>query len=114
MPKALLAVVAILWSSFACAQTPATAKKGLEAGVNPVRLLDRAEVRVLRTELQPGVTRGVHTHDDVKFHLFLPLTPGIELTIGSDKPLIAEPGQVYFMLKGTPHGFRNTGGTAAM
>jgi quercetin dioxygenase-like cupin family protein len=114
MQKAILAVIAMLWSSFACAQTPATAKKGLETGVNPVRLLDRAEVRVLRTELQPGITRGVHAHDDVKFHLFLPLTAGIELTIGSDKPVMAEPGQVYFVLKGTPHGFRNTGATTAM
>lgn len=114
MHKARSAAVAILLSSFAAAQAPAAAKKGLEAGVTPVRILDRAEVRVLRTEIQAGVTRGVHTHDDVKFHLFLPLTAGIELTIGSDKPLMAEPGQAYFITKGTPHGFRNTGTTTAM
>ncbi len=114
MQKSLFAVVAILVSSFAPAQAPAATKKGPETGVNPVRLLDRAEVRVLRTEIQPYTTRSVHTHDDVKFHLFLPLTPGIELTIGSDKPVMAEPGQAYFLLKGTPHGFRNTGATTAM
>jgi quercetin dioxygenase-like cupin family protein len=114
MEKAPLAVVAILLGSFVHAQAPAATKKGPDTGVNPVRLLDRAEVRVLRTEIQPGAIRAVHTHDDVKFHLFLPLTPGIELTIGSDKPVMAEVGQAYFLLKGTAHGFRNTGATTAM
>jgi quercetin dioxygenase-like cupin family protein len=114
MHKGLLAVVMILLSSFAYSQAPAATKKGLEKGVTPVRLLDRAEVRVLRTELLAGITRGIHTHDDVKFHLFLPLTPGIELTVGSEKPVMTEPGQAYFVMKGTPHGFRNTGTTTAM
>jgi quercetin dioxygenase-like cupin family protein len=114
MQKVLLPVVAILLSSFGFAQTPAATKKGPDTGVNPVRLLDRADVRVLRTEIQPGATRAVHKHDDVKFHLFLPLTPGIELTIGEEPPVMAEPGHAYFLLKGTPHGFRNTGATIAM
>jgi len=109
-----MAVIAILMGAFAGAQTPAATKKGLEKGVNPVRLMDRAEVRVLRTEIQPGITRGSHKHDDVKFHLFLPLTPGIELTVGDEKPVMAEVGQAYFILKSTPHGFRNTGTSTAM
>jgi quercetin dioxygenase-like cupin family protein len=109
-----MAVVAMLISSLAWAQAPAATKKGLEKGVNPVRLMDRAEVRVLRTELQPGITRGSHKHDDVRFHLFLPLTAGIELTVGDEKPVMAEVGQAYFILKGTPHGFRNTGTITAM
>jgi len=120
MPKALLIAGALLLGSYAFAQAPAatapaaTSKKGPESGVNPVRLLDRAEVRVLRTEIQPYTTRSVHTHDDVKFHLFLPLTAGIELTIGSDNPVMTEPGQAYFLAKSTPHTFRNTGATMAM
>ena len=114
MRKTLFAMVVILVSSMAHAQAPAATKKGLDKGVTPVRLLDRAEVRVLRTELQPGITRSIHTHDDVKFHLFLPLTSGIELTIGSEKPVMTEPGQAYFIMKSTPHGFRNTGTTTAM
>ena len=98
---------------FASAQAPA-AKKGPGGGVTPNPLLDRPEIRVIRTELLAGAVRAVHTHDDVKFHLFLPITPGVELTIGSDKPVMAAPGQAYFILKSTPHGFRNTGAAMAM
>ncbi len=114
MLKALFATGALLLGSYAYAQAPTTAKKVIDGGVTPVRLIDRAEVRVIRTEIQPHTTRAVHTHDDVKFHLFLPLTPGLELTIGSDKPVMTEPGQAYFIMKSTPHTFRNTTATLAM
>jgi quercetin dioxygenase-like cupin family protein len=56
----------------------------------------------------------VHTHNDVRFHLFIPVTGKIELTIGSAKPVETTPGQAYFMEKGTPHGFRNIGSQPAM
>jgi quercetin dioxygenase-like cupin family protein len=112
--KSLLAVVALVFGSLAYAQGPAAAKKGPGGGVTPNPLLDRAEIRVIRTELLAGAIRAVHTHDDVKFHLFLPITPGLELTVGSDKPVMAEPGQAYLIMKSTPHGFRNTTGTMAM
>jgi quercetin dioxygenase-like cupin family protein len=85
-----------------------------DAGVARAVLMDRAEVRVLRVEIQPGATRRIHQHDDVRFHLFLPITPGIELTAGAEKPVVAAAGQAYFMVKGTPHGFRNTGTSVAM
>ena len=114
MLKALFATGALLLGSLAFAQAPATARKVIDGGVTPVRLIDRPEVRVIRTEIQPHTTRAVHTHDDVKFHLFLPLTAGIELTIGSEKPVMTEPGQAYFIAKSTPHTFRNTGSTLAM
>jgi quercetin dioxygenase-like cupin family protein len=113
--KSLFAVAALLLSSLAFAQAPAAAKKkGPGGGVTPNPLLDRAEIRVIRTELLAGAVRAVHTHDDVKFHLFLPITPGLELTVGSDKPVMAEPGQAYLIMKSTPHGFRNTTSTMAM
>ena len=32
-----------------------------DPGVTPIRLIDRAEVRVTRIELQPGAVRSVHT-----------------------------------------------------
>ena len=97
----------------ASAQTPGAAN-GPNPGVTPVRQIDRAEVRVTRVELQPGAVRSVHTHDDVRFHLFIPVSGKIELTIGSAKPVEAAVGQAYFMEKGTPHGFRNTGSSPAM
>jgi quercetin dioxygenase-like cupin family protein len=84
-----------------------------DPGVNPVRQIDRAEVRVTRVELQPGAVRSVHTHDDVRFHLFIPIEGKLELTIGSAKPVEALPGQAFFMERGTPHGFRNAGTTPA-
>ena len=107
------AVVAVLVAAIAFGQAPA-AKKGPGGGVTPNPLLDRPEIRVIRTELLAGAVRAVHTHDDVKFHLFMPITPGVELTIGSDKPVMAEPGQAYLIQKSTPHGFRNTTGSLAM
>ena len=103
-----IVVVAALCALQAAAQTP-----GPNPGVTPIRQLDRAEVRVTRVELQPGAVRSVHTHDDVRFHLFIPITGKIELTIGSEKPLETTPGQAYFMQKGTPHGFRNLGSSPA-
>src|SRR5690349_1614607 len=88
---------------------PARAQNGPNPGVTPLRQIDRPEVRVTRVELQPGAVRGVYQHDDVRYHLFIPISGKIELTIGSAKPVEAVPGQAYFMEKGTPHGFRNLG-----
>lgn len=106
--SALIVAVAVLYALPAVAQTP-----GPNPGVTPIRQIDRAEVRVTRVELQPGAVRSVHTHDDVRFHLFIPITGKIELTMGSAKPIETTPGQAYFMEKGTPHGFRNLGSTPA-
>jgi quercetin dioxygenase-like cupin family protein len=106
-------VLAVMSYMPALAQTPG-AVNSPDPGVTPVRQIDRAEVRVTRVELQPGAVRSVHTHDDVRFHLFIPVTGELELTIGSAKPVKATLGQAYFMEKGTPHGFRNTGSSPAM
>ena len=110
---ALLAFPAVLFAALTC--SPAWAQTMVatsDAGVARGTLMDKPAVRVLRVELQPGATRVVHKHDDVKFHLFLPITGSIELTMGSTKS-VAPPGQAYYMDKGTPHGFRNTGTTPA-
>jgi quercetin dioxygenase-like cupin family protein len=103
----------LLYAMQASTQTPGPVNSP-DPGVTPVRQIDRAEVRVTRVELQPGAVRSVHKHDDVRFHLFIPVSGKIELTIGSAKPVEATPGQAYFMEKGTPHGFRNTGSSPAM
>jgi quercetin dioxygenase-like cupin family protein len=95
------------------AQTPSAANTP-DPSVNPVRQIDRAEVRVTRVELQPGAVRSMHAHTDVRFHLFIPVAGKIELTIGSAKPAEATPGQAFFMERGTIHGFRNIGSSPAM
>jgi mannose-6-phosphate isomerase-like protein (cupin superfamily) len=55
----------------------------------------------------------VHQHDDVEFHLFIPLTGKLQLTVGSDKPVDAPVGQAFYIKGSTPHGFRNLGSTQA-
>ena len=87
---------------------------GPDPGVAPVRQIDREEVRVTRVELAAHAVRAVHTHDDVSFHLFIPITGRLELTAGSNKPVEVDPGQAFFMKKSTPHGFRNLGDSPAM
>lgn len=110
-----IAAVAIVSSVFlgrsAAAQTPAAGEA--DPGVRPTRLIDRAEIRVSRVEIQPGATRRVHTHDDVEYHLWIPLEGTLQLTIGSDAPVAAVSGQAFFLKRGTPHGFKNVGTTAA-
>jgi quercetin dioxygenase-like cupin family protein len=107
------ATLAALTFAFVCAGPACGQNAGPNPGVTPIRQIDRAEVRVTRVELQPGAVRSVHTHDDVRFHLFIPITGRIELTMGSAKPIETMPGQAYFMEKGTPHGFRNLGSSPA-
>ena len=83
-------------------------------GYTPVRLWERPDVRATRVEIKPMATRAVHQHDDVKFHLFIPLAGKLQLTVGSDKPVDAPVGQAFYIKGGTPHGFRNLGSTPAM
>jgi mannose-6-phosphate isomerase-like protein (cupin superfamily) len=99
----------------ALAQAPAAPPVTAEPdpGVRPTRLLDRAEVRLSRVELQPGAVRRVHAHDDVVYHLWVPITGSLEITIGTDAPVSASSGQAFFMKRGTAHGFRNVGTTPA-
>lgn len=104
-------VVAVLLGRPGATQTPATGEP--DPGVRPTRLLDRAEVRVTRVELQPGATRRAHTHDDVVYHLWVPIEGKLQLTIGSDAPVAAAAGQAFFFKRGTPHGFKNVGTTPA-
>ena len=109
----LTALAALLFSWSSKSQTP-TKGEGPNPGVKPTRLMDRSDVRVTRVELQAGAIRSVHVHNDVRYHLFIPVSGQLELTIGSAKPVDAAPGQAYYMEKGTPHGFRNVGSAPAM
>lgn len=114
MRKVLCRTLAVVVCVGALA-SPARAQQPGEAdpGVRPFRLIDRDEIRVSRVELQPGAVRAVHAHDDVEYHVWAPVTGSLEITIGTDAPKAAAPGQAFFMKKGTRHGFRNTGSTPA-
>ena len=91
----------------------APAQGEADPGIRPTRLIDRAEVRVSRVEIQPGATRRVHTHNDVQFHLWVPMTGTLQLSIGSEAPVPAASGQAFFLKRGTPHGFKNVGTSPA-
>lgn len=112
---AVLAAVLTLAASPAIAQAPAAPQVTAEAdpGVRLTRLIDRAEVRLSRIELQAGAVRRAHAHDDVVYHLWVPIAGSLEITIGTDAPVTASSGQAFFMKRGTSHGFRNVGTTPA-
>jgi quercetin dioxygenase-like cupin family protein len=112
---ALAAVFTLVLCHTAFAQAPAVPQVTAEAdpGVRLTRLIDRAEVRLSRIELQPGAVRRVHAHDDVVYHLWVPIAGSLEITIGTDAPKAASSGQAFFMTRGTSHGFRNVGTTPA-
>ena len=94
------------------AQQPPTIVEA-DPGVRAIRMIDRAEVRASRVELQPGATRRVHTHEDVVYHLWIPIEGTLEITIGGTAPVSARSGQAFFMTKGTAHVFKNKGASTA-
>src|SRR4029078_1010677 len=87
MQKCVAAIV-IVFSSVAASMLPLAAQQGTaqpqatpDPGVNPVRLLDRDEIRVTRVELAPGAVRSAHSHDDVAHHVWAPVGGTPERTI---------------------------------
>lgn len=79
-------------------------------GITNAPLIDRAEVRVLRVDVGPGGVRNVHTHDDVRFHLFIPISGTVRLQVGAEAPADVRPWQATYIPGGTRHGFTGIGG----
>jgi quercetin dioxygenase-like cupin family protein len=122
MQRVLLApavLAAVLWiGSAAVAQTPGTIGSDLVlnpiaaasgTGVSNVALINRDEIRVLRVDIAPNGIRNVHSHDDMQYHLFIPLSAGMRFENGSEQPIDVAAWQAQFIKGGTRHGFRNTG-----
>jgi mannose-6-phosphate isomerase-like protein (cupin superfamily) len=80
-------------------------------GISNAVLRDQSEVRALRVVVEPGGTRAMHAHGDVKFHLFAPITGAMMLNLEGEPSVEVPPWQPYYMEAGTRHGFRNTGST---
>jgi quercetin dioxygenase-like cupin family protein len=84
-----------------------------DPGVHFIVILDNPSVRVLQVTLQPGAVRRDHVHNDVTFHMLVPVTGSLEVTAASltapsgRETFTAVPGQAYYMVKGQPHGFVN-------
>ena len=113
----IIAVAALCCSS-AFAQTLGVGASGIELKplapasgqeVSNAALLNAAEVRVLRVDIEPGGKRVVHSHDDVQFHLFIPMTGTARMEVDAQAPVDLTAWQPYLMKRGTRHGFTNTG-----
>jgi quercetin dioxygenase-like cupin family protein len=116
--SAILFLVLGLWIASAEAQTPGTGALKLNPiaatsghGVRNAALLDQPEVRILRVDVEPGGVRNVHTHDDVRFHLFIPVSGTYEVEVEPDAPAQLGAWQPRSIKGGTRHGFKNIGAT---
>ena len=84
-----------------------------DPGVHFVVVVENPSVRVLQVTVQPAAVRRLHVHNDVTFHLLVPVTGGLELTAGSltapggSEVIDTVPGQAYYLVKGQPHTFTN-------
>ena len=114
--SAMLFFVLVLWMASAVAQTPGTDGVKLNPiaatsghGVSNAALLDQPEVRILRVDVEPGGVRNVHTHDDVRFHLFIPVKGTFEVETEPDAPVQLAAWQPRSIKGGTRHGFKNVG-----
>ena len=81
----------------------------VDPGVFYAVVMDRPDVRIGHMRLAPGGSRRTHTHDDVTFHLLIPISGTLTMTVGNDAPIETKPGQAYWMKVGTPHSFTNKG-----
>jgi quercetin dioxygenase-like cupin family protein len=75
-------------------------------------VVENPHVRVLQVTLQPGAVRRPHVHNDVTFHMLVPVTGALELTVEKDPVVTAVPGQAYYMVKGQTHSFTNKSNSA--
>ena len=116
--SALLFLALLFWMASAVAQTPGTSAGDIKLnpiaatsghGVSNATLLDRPEVRILRVDVEPGGVRNVHTHDDVTFHLFIPVSGKFDVEVEPDAPVQLSAWQPRSIKGGTRHGFKNIG-----
>ena len=102
------------------AQPPARGGGGMKVGqtgnpdpgVNFLNVVENPHVRVLQVTLQPGAVRRPHLHNDVTFHMLVPITGSLDLTVEKDPVITTVPGQAYYMMKGQTHSFTNKSAAA--
>src|SRR2546427_12729903 len=82
---------------------------GGNIGVSNAVLRDQPEVRASRVVVEAGGKRAMHSHNDVKFHLFVPISGPMILDLDGNQSVEVPPWQPYYLKAGTQHGFHNTG-----
>jgi len=75
-------------------------------------LRDQSDIRVIRVVVEAGGKRARHAHNDVKFHLFIPVSGSMVVDLDGGQTANVPAWQPYYMKAGTQHGFHNTGSTA--
>ena len=112
--------VAVFWVASAVGQTPAASEWKLQmrtlaatsgVGLSNGALIDRPEIRIIRVDLEPGAVRLLHTHDDVRYHLMIPISGSAQANLGPSAPVPLQQWQPVFFQGGTTHGFQNNSTT---
>jgi mannose-6-phosphate isomerase-like protein (cupin superfamily) len=85
---------------------------GGNVGVSNAVLRDQPEVRASRVVVEAGGKRVPHAHNDVKFHLFVPISGSMMLDLDGNQSVEVPAWQPYYLKAGTQHGFHNTGSSA--
>ncbi len=84
-----------------------------DPGISSMVVTDQPDFRVLRDYAEPGATRRMHSHDDVKWIVFTLVTGRLQLTIEGEAQIEVTPGQVITLKGSAKHTFKNTGNVTA-
>lgn len=84
-----------------------------DPGVSSMVVLDQPEFSVLRDYAEPGATRRMHSHDNIKWIVFTLVTGKLVLTFEGEAPIDVEPGQVIHFKGTTKHTFKNVANVTA-
>jgi mannose-6-phosphate isomerase-like protein (cupin superfamily) len=128
MRRHLISIVALASVSLVAlaAQTSAPTAPALGDRTTPLRALsgegnvaisnavlrDQSDIRVIRVVVEAGGKRAMHAHNDVKFHLFVPISGAMVVDLDGGQTANVPAWQPYYMKAGTQHGFHNTGSSA--
>jgi mannose-6-phosphate isomerase-like protein (cupin superfamily) len=128
MRRHLVSIVALASVSLVAlaAQTAAPTAPTLGDRTTPLRALsgegnvaisnavlrDQSDIRVIRVVVEAGGKRAMHAHNDVKFHLFVPVSGPMVVDLDGGQTANVPAWQPYYMKAGTQHGFHNTGSAA--
>ena len=110
--SALAALLVLLFSAAVGAQAPAQ-RQGRDAAdtAAPVTLIENAQTRIVRVNIEPNSTRSMHSHDDMLWHVFVTMDAPIVLTIkGQEQRVELAPWQTHFFKGGTVHSITNPNG----
>jgi quercetin dioxygenase-like cupin family protein len=113
IPSVVLAVAALTAQATIVTGDRSTALRplagGRDIGISNAVLRNQPEVRVLRVVADGGGKRVMHAHDDVKFHLFVPISGPMTLELEGQPAVDVAPWHPFYMTAGTRHGFQNSG-----